>query len=1175
MSFMSVQFVIGRAGSGKTLRCYRAIVEALRADPLGPPIYWLLPRQATFDAERELACTSGLPGFCRARVLSFEQLADDLLGECGGAAVPRVTPLGRQMLLGLLLRRHRDKLRFFSSVAHQPGLASKLDATFSELERCGKGEDELHELWEEIQASAAARDPDVDPLADKIHDLYLIYGACRQYLGQERLDPRRRMDEVLDRVEQSPRLRGADIYVDEFWEFDEFERRLLIGLARICRDMRITLLMDPDGPAMAMTQEPPDELSLLHRVEDTRRKLLAAFTEAEIDVAEPVMLKEAARFESDELRQVERHMIDPTIPAESQPPADIEMVEAPDRRAEVEQAARTIDELMGGGLRRRDIAVLVRRLELYHDLITAVFREHGIPCFIDRRRAMTHHPLLEFLRGAMSIINENWPHDAVMGLIKSGLAGIGMDDADALENYVLEHCLRGPVWEMAEPWTWGKPRDGEVGGLQLQASDSPQAIEPLRRAVAGPIQQFMAGFPDRKAAAPLRQIVRRLFEMIESFGVRATLGRWIAEARAADDHEQAGEHEQAWRQTTTLFDELVDLLGEEPTTLADFQEIIEAGLETLDLALAPPTVDQVLVGQVDRTRTPRVRAVLLLGMNEGVFPSIARDPSILSDSDRGELRRHEFDVEAGTERQLLDENLMAYIAFTRSSHRLILSRSLSDDAGRPLGPSQYWRRMREIFPALAPRVLPRNQQSDPALIATPRQLLTGLMQWGRRQSAPEAASQSGEVAASLSPWPALYQWLATHPSPGEALDHLRRRAWPALAYTNAATLDRELGGRLFPSGLVATAAQIESFAACPFQHFVKFGLDLRHRDEQELPEIPMSLALHRMLEQLVEQMLRRRRDWSSLPPAQARELVQSYAAQVARELRGDLLLRAGRNRYLLGRIERILEDIITSQRVAAQRGKFEPALAGVSFGSEGADLPALVIETPAGRQIQLSGRIDRVDMLQEQAAMAVMDYHARGKSLIWASVYHGLSVQLLSALLVLQAHGRKLLGVDPKPAAALYVQLLRQLDAVNHPSDAAEPTEPSFLLGPRRRGVVDEQYVRDLDGELETGQSDLLGVFIKKDGDFGKREWTDVTSADELAAVLLLVRRQLARLADQIMDGRIEVRPYRIGTTTPCPSCQFRSVCRFEPAVNPYRFVNLQGKGQVIEKAMEEADRAG
>src|SRR5437868_4031068 len=169
---MAVGFVVGRSGSGKTWRCVNAIVDELRARPMGPAILWLLPKQATFTAERRLACESGLPGYLRARVLSFEQLGHAILSECGGGGIPEITPLGRQMILGHLVRRHAPELKFFKNVARQPGLAAKLDATFAELERCGKNAGDLDLLWREMGAAGAS--DDADALLDKVHDLHLI-----------------------------------------------------------------------------------------------------------------------------------------------------------------------------------------------------------------------------------------------------------------------------------------------------------------------------------------------------------------------------------------------------------------------------------------------------------------------------------------------------------------------------------------------------------------------------------------------------------------------------------------------------------------------------------------------------------------------------------------------------------------------------------------------------------------------------------------------------------------------------------------------------------------------------------------------------------------------------------------------------------------------------------------
>src|SRR5215218_2831706 len=196
---MGVRLVIGRAGTGKTRRCFDSVVAALRADPLGPPIYWIVPKQATFQTERWLTCAGGLGGLCRARIVSFESLGEAILEECGGAAIPEVTALGRQMILGHLLRKHQKDLRFFAQAARHAGLATKLDATFADFERHGRDAADLANLQADL-SHIVARTGEQQALFDKVHDLRLIYDAYTAYLGQERLDRHRRLEQVLSRI---------------------------------------------------------------------------------------------------------------------------------------------------------------------------------------------------------------------------------------------------------------------------------------------------------------------------------------------------------------------------------------------------------------------------------------------------------------------------------------------------------------------------------------------------------------------------------------------------------------------------------------------------------------------------------------------------------------------------------------------------------------------------------------------------------------------------------------------------------------------------------------------------------------------------------------------------------------------------------------------------------------
>ena len=1158
---MAVRLVIGRAGSGKTRRCFDGVVAALRADPLGPPVYWIVPKQATFMTERLLTCASGLGGFCRARVLSFDALGEEILEECGGAAVPEVTALGRQMILGHLLRKHQPRLRFFAQAARQAGLAAKLDATFAEFERNGRDSADLAALMEGL-SSVVARTGEQQALFDKVHDLRLIYEAYTAYLGQERLDRHRRLAQVLSCMARSRKFSGARVFVDGFAAFTEYERRVLAQMGKVCASVEIMLLMEPSSPLLADPHLLPRELGWFYSIEQTYRQLWFTFVEHGVSVEETVVLPQVYRFRAPALAVVEkqlqwRHSI------ERGGPDGLELIEAPDRRAEVDAVARRIRGLWREGVRLREIAVMVRDLEVYHELISASFMEHGIEYFVDRRRQVGHHPLLQFLRACLAIAQADWPHDAVMTVLKSGLSGLADDRADELENYVLAHRIRGgAAWTQEAPWTFARRM------LAAEDQTSPQAaaareMDAARRALVERLTPFIRRVSGSDLT--LGQIVPAVFDLFERSGVQGWLVEWMTEAQAQNRLEQRDEHAQVWKHLVDLLDQMVALMGEEPATLADFVEIYEAGLEQFELALTPPTTDEVLVGQVDRTRCPDVRVAFVLGMNEGVFPKMPGEDSVLSDAERRELAANQLEIDPDTQRRLLDENLLAYIALTRPSERLIVSRSLTDAAGKSLGPSQYWQRLRELFPKLKPVSIGEGSGLD--AIGTPRQLIVALMSWVRGLDDERRAEEDPAL-------PALYQWLATHPPADDAIDVMRFRAWRALSYGNSAGLSKSIASKLFASPLHASVTRIEAFAACPFKHFARFGLALREReDEESVNAIDLGNVYHSVLERIVGAMVAEKKKWQDVPAERRKAMIHDVAQEIGRELRGEILLSSARNRYLLARIEQTLEEVTAAQEAAARRGTFSPAFAELPFGGEGGTLPGLEITTPSKRKIVLEGRIDRVDVLADQAAFAVIDYKLRDSQLSLERVYHGLSLQLLTYLLVLRENGHKLTGRKLTPAAAFYVKLLRQLEDVAHPDDVSVDDPALLDLRVKPRGIFEGSYLKSIDADCRSGASEVVQAFVKRDGEFGNIATTDVADAREFAALIEHAGTRIAQLADLLLDGHIELHPYQIRGLSPCPSCEFRPFCRFDASINRYHHLEPMKREAVLRQVVEEAPK--
>jgi ATP-dependent helicase/nuclease subunit B len=263
-------------------------------------------------------------------------------------------------------------------------------------------------------------------------------------------------------------------------------------------------------------------------------------------------------------------------------------------------------------------------------------------------------------------------------------------------------------------------------------------------------------------------------------------------------------------------------------------------------------------------------------------------------------------------------------------------------------------------------------------------------------------------------------------------------------------LTRPTAQSLFPQPLLASPSQIETFASCPFRHFLRYGLALQPREENDLPIMDLEGVYHHILENIVRDMLRRRADWASLSPEQASLWVRTYAAKVSQSLRGEMMLSNARNRYLLTRIEKTLEQVLASQQAIAQRGQFHTAFGKLPFGSDDAAIPPLIVQTPNGHQVHLHGQIDRVDILENQAAFTILDYRLYGGDIRLSHVYHGLSLQLLTYLLVLQANSQTLAGRPMTPAAAFYVRLLRQLERYDHPSEAPDPSDPGFVIDKQR-----------------------------------------------------------------------------------------------------------------------------
>lgn len=1127
---MAVRIVAGRSGSGKTLRCFREIVAELRARPLaGPPIYWVVPRQATFSAERWLACGSGLTAFTRCRVVSFEGLAQEVLTHTGALGRPVISKAGRLTLLAHLLRENAAKLRHFKSSARQPGLAEELLGLLDEFGR--------HGAMESLNGTLSDLDPQ-SALHAKLSDVALLHAGYTAFLGPGRFDKDSRMAHVLQHIGAVPAFNQAAVYVDGFLDLLDFERRMLLGLCETAAQVDISFLMDPESRLLEKFDELPSEDSVFHKTERAHRALRIALRERHLPV-QIVKLRDPQRYTAPALSQVETALAE--TPNHASPPDranepalaetpnsektrgnprgnPVRLIEAPSARAEVDAAAREIRRFVGEGYRYREIVVLCRELSAYEHHLAASFSEHGITFFMDRRRDASCHPLLRLIRASLRIAVGGFASESVLSICKSGLLpDCPIIHAATLENLARTLNLRGDAW-LADT----------IVGI---AADDPANL--LRIKITRSLQGFSTGV--NLPGVSVRDAITRLLALVEIFDARKSLEKWVADARNLGDLEAAAEHVGVWSATMDYLDELAGLLGDVVASPAEFEHLLLAGLDSIDLGLTPPTVDTVIIGAAERTRPGDARAAIVLGLSEGIFPAPHQEGTLLSDRERT-LLAQQIPLDPDATRRQLDETLIGYLALTRASEQLIALRPTQTLKKQELAPSVLWDALRP-FAGEIERVREEGDITAASQIATPRQLTRYLLDWVRKSSEAPAVPPDDTALA-------LYDWFRDPGVGGSVLDELRRITWRAIAPdVSHSPLPPEVTAALFPQPLHLTAERLETFAACPFRHFLRYGLRLDAPKPPEIDPGRFSLILHDILQRL-EKFTE-----SELPTAielaitaTIRSMTYDGSAEASRL--------APRDRYALARVTQVIGDILHLHGKVLAHTTFTPRKSKVAFGND-APVKPLIIPLKDGGKAYLSGSIDRIDHTENGSSAAkflAWDYTLIARSLSFSRIFHGLSLKPMVSLLVL----RETVQNQDRISGALALPLEARVDSFGNLDDwrKAPPAGSEDHTFGRRKpsGLLNLSHLSALDPSAGPGvHSPVFPVKINKTDGQRAANSRNALTPDELTALLDHAAYLLSQLTQQLLAGDIRTFPFKLGKTSACADCGYRPLCRFEP----------------------------
>ena len=1127
---MALQFIMGPPGSGKSHYLYEKVTKASLEHPETNYIV-LVPEQFTMQTQKDLVMASPRKGIMNVDVLSFGRLAHRIFEETGGNQRKVLDDVGKSFVLRKIAGDCEAELRVLGSNLKKTGYIGEVKSVISEFTQYDIQEETLEQMIEEVKDSSN--------LYYKLQDIKTIYHGFREYLREKYITGEELLDVLCTVVGESKILKDSVVVLDGFTGFTPVQNKLLRELFGVCKRVVITVTMEQkENP---FSYKHPYQLFALSKQMVT--SLITIAKETKTDVEEPIYLYDRPiyRFrENTALAFLEAHLFRYSKEQYEKEQDCIQVYCAKNPKEEVDFAAQKIRNLARTrGYRYREIAIIASDLNTYGNQIEKIFGEYQIPIFMDHKRSILLNSFVEYVRSLLAMVEQNFSYESVFRHLRTGLTGFS--DEEIEENYVIALGIRGyKKWQ--EKWI-RRARGMEETELER--------INDIK-------ERFLIQVEDVTMVLTKRnKTVSEVTKALYDFLVKEELQKKVKEyeIRFGNDGELALEKEygQVYRIVIELFDKFVELLGEEQIALKEYCELLDAGLEEAKVGVIPPSLDQVVAGDIERTRIKDIKAVFLLGANDMYIPGKENAGGILSEHDRELFQKGGVVLAPGAKEKAFIQKFYLYLLMTKPSEQLYVTYSKVSADGKTLRPAYLIQDLRRMYKKM--EIQDADCQPDKKEL-TPKSGFAYLIE--KLQKKHEGLGTE---------WQELYTWYRQNPKWRKKIEQIVEACFYEKPKDGLTTRTAQ---RLYGTILENSVTRLEKFSACAYAHFLSYGLNLREREEYTFQAIDLGNIFHSAIEHFAKKLEAEGYTWTTLPEVRREELIEESVEESIVDYGNTILYSSARNEYIIKRLKRMMRRTVWALTKQLEKGDFMPGGYEISFGGA-SGLSTSDIALDGHGRMRLRGKIDRVDICEDEdnVYVKVIDYKTGAKAFDLGELYYGLQLQLVLYLnTALELESRKNHGKTVIPAGIFYYQMK---DPIVDKEKDEEKLEKKILKELRLDGVVNarEEVVRHLDREI-SGNSLVVPIGRNKDRSLSKASKT--ATQEEFELISEYAKKQMKQIGTRILEGETEVSPYELGTMTGCSYCPYKAICGFEEKIPGYEYRRLQKlkKDEALMKMRKE-----
>ncbi len=1120
---MGLRIIYGKTGTGKSSLCFSEIAKLIEKEE---NIYYITPEQFSFTAEKNLMGFLKEKAVMNAEVITFSRMANRALNEIGGRNKTNLSKCGKAMLIYSILSKHQKDFQFLGKSDENIEIGIQ---SITEFKKHGITLETLNTEIETIEDKY---------LKTKLEDIRCIYQNYEEQISQNYIEETDLLDFLAKNIEDLSWIKNSIIYIDEFSGFTAQEYEVIKQFIKYAKQVNITMCIDN------LERDTNPDIDIFYSNKQTLKKLVRIVDENHFQLEEPVELQKQYRLKSEELQVLSQNLYSTKSTKYAKDVENIHLFLAKNRYSEIENVAKIICKMVREKkLRYRDMAVITKNIDMYSSLVRSIFAKYDIPVFIDEKRDLNQNVIVQYVLSILDIFTTNYANEAMFNYIKLGFLDIEDDEIFKLENYCTKWGIKRNKWK-------------EDFKYEMEDENKKQEIERLneiRKQIIEPLIALKRNIDKEKTAI---NITKQIYGFLQEQNIEEKISKKVKDLEEMGLIDLANEYVESYHIILEVFDEIVLVFKEDKMNIDTYSKILKIGLKNSELGKIPATQDQVTLGDVDRTRSHKVEVVFVIGLNDGVFPSVNKDEGFLNDTDREHLKNDGIELANGTLENLYEENFNIYKVFTTAEQEMYLSYASSDGEGKALRPSILIHKMKKIFPKL-------EEQSD--VITKQYEVVNQDITY---EELLEKIYQLKNKENIENLWYAVYAWYKQNSKWNTRLE----QDMEGLAYTNVPQkLKKENMDKLYGNTLHTSVSRLEQYRRCPFSYYLQYGLKVKPKEELKIQSFNTGSFMHETIDEFFKYVHENGLNLAELEEIDIQKMVSKIIDEDLELSKNYIFKATVKYNILVRRLKKIVSKALKYIIQTLIYSDFTIKGTEVEFDTKGEYKP-IRLELEDGKRIEITGKIDRIDIAKEEDGnyLRIIDYKSSSKNIDLNEVYAGLQIQLLTyADAVCKEE-------DLIPAGIFYFSLLEQMIKADKKIEDEE-IEELIRKNFKMKGLIiaDVKVIKMNDNSLTTGTSKMVPAAISKSGEVIEK-WTNGVKQEEFSILQKYIYQTIKEIGKEIFNGNIDLKPYYKNGKTPCEYCEYKSICTFDPRrkENTYQYINKLTKDDIIRKMKKEIHEA-